>query len=193
MMTSRSPYPRILRRETHSPRSVAAITLAVVLILLAAWLATEAVLRLLNQPALLAEPADMAAVVADAPAVDPSLLLPIGIAAVVVGLALVIVAVLPGRLARHHFTTDRSAVVVDNEVIASSIARQAAHAGGVSPDNATVGVSHRVATVTLCPSSGYPVDADAIRAATVREIDRIDVRPGLTARVVVDAAGKVGA
>ena len=193
MTTSRSPYPRILRRETHSSRSVAAITVAVVLVLLAAWLATEAVLRLLSLPALLANPAGMAGVVADAPAVDPALLLPIGIAAALIGLVLVIIAVLPGRLARHHFTTDRSAVVVDNEVIASSIARHAAHAGGVSPDNASVGVSHRVATVTLRPSSGYPVDADAIRAATAQEIDRIDVRPGLTARVVVAAAGKVGA
>lgn len=52
----RALYPRLVRRETHSSRSGSAIVLAVLLILLFAWLGTEAVLAVLGQPALLVAP-----------------------------------------------------------------------------------------------------------------------------------------
>jgi hypothetical protein len=52
-------YRRVSRRETHSPRSLVAIVLAVVLILVLAWIGTEIVLALLGAPALLVAPVDM--------------------------------------------------------------------------------------------------------------------------------------
>ena len=49
MSTPTSLYSRISRRETHSPRSLLAIILAVLLIIVAAWIGTEIVLSLLAQ------------------------------------------------------------------------------------------------------------------------------------------------
>ena len=52
-------YRRIGRRETHSPRSLLAIVLAVLLIVTLAWVGTEIVIALLGAPALLVAPVDM--------------------------------------------------------------------------------------------------------------------------------------
>ena len=56
-------YPRLVRREITSSRSTSAIVLAVLLILVFAWIGTEAVLAALGQPALLVAPQDGAAAV----------------------------------------------------------------------------------------------------------------------------------
>ncbi|MCS5723053.1 DUF6286 domain-containing protein [Herbiconiux sp. CPCC 203407] len=186
-------YRRIIRRETHSPRSLVAIVLAALLILALAWVGTEIVIALLGAPALLVAPVDMftsTVGLADAPA---AIVAAAGIGAAVIGLVLVIVALSPGRRARHVLASERTAVVVDNEVIASALARHASFAGNVDPDNASVSVSHRRAVVHLTPTSGIPVDRDEVTAETERRLAGYGLSPAVTARVHIAESGRIGA
>ncbi|PPG01480.1 hypothetical protein C5E06_16010 [Pseudoclavibacter sp. RFBI5] len=188
-----SLYKRVARRETHSPRSALAIVLAVLLIIVAAWVGTEIVLALLALPALLVAPVDMftsTLSVLEQPAQY------VGVAGVVVailGLVLLIAGLAPGRRARHALRSSRTATVADDAVIASALARHAARAGHVSPDNVTVSVSHRRADVHLVPASGVPVDAASIEAAVTRQLEQYELTPRVTAKVRVAENGKVGA
>ncbi|GAB3297447.1 DUF6286 domain-containing protein [Pseudoclavibacter terrae] len=193
MSTNTSLYSRLSRRETHAPRSVLAITLAVLLILVAAWIGTEIVLSLLALPALLVAPADMfssALGVLEQPAQYVGIA---GVVVAIIGLVLLIAGIAPGRRARHTLSSTRTATVADNAVIASALARHAAHAGNVSPDNVTVSVSHRRADVHLTPASGLPVDAAAITAAVNQQLEQYELTPRVTAKVRVAENGKVGA
>ncbi|WP_371029990.1 DUF6286 domain-containing protein [Pseudoclavibacter sp. JSM 162008] len=193
MSTNTSLYSRLSRRETHSPRSSLAITLAVLLILVAAWIGTEIVLSLLALPALLVAPADMFASalgVLEQPAQYVGIA---GVVVAIIGLVLLIAGIAPGRRARHTLSSTRTATVADNAVIASALARHAAHAGNVSPDNVTVSVSHRRADVHLTPASGLPVDAAAITAAVNQQLEQYELTPRVTAKVRVAENGKVGA
>ncbi|NYF11936.1 hypothetical protein HDC34_000230 [Pseudoclavibacter sp. JAI123] len=193
MSTHGSLYSRLSRRETHSPRSALAIILAVMLILVAAWIGTEIVLSLLALPALLVAPADMftsALGVLEQPTQYVGIA---GVVVAIIGLILLIAGLAPGRRARHTLTSTRTATVADNAVIASALARHAAHAGNVSPDNVTVSVSHRRADVHLVPASGLPVDAAAITAAVNQQLEQYELTPRVTAKVRVAENGKVGA
>lgn len=189
---SASPYRRIVRRETHSPRSALAITIAAAGIGLLAWIGTESVLRMLGQAPLLSAPGDTASAVAGADSLPPGILTAGGVVTALIGLLLLITAFTPGRRAKHSFTTDRSAVVMDDEIIASSLARRAAHAARVSPDNARVTLSRRRASVVLRPSSGFAVDRDAVQQASDDELRHIAAVPAISPRVLVAADGKVG-
>jgi len=190
---NRGIYRRIGRRETHSPRSLLAIVLAVALILVLAWLGTEIVLALLGAPALLVAPVDMftsAVNLVDAPT---GIVAAAGIVVAVIGLVLVIASVAPGRRARHLLTSERTVVVVDNEVIASALARHASLAGNVDPDNASVSVSHRTAEVHLTPTTGIPVDRDAVTSTVTEQLDSYGLTPSVRPRVRIATSGRIGA
>lgn len=187
------PYRRILRRETHSPRSALAIAVAVALILLCLYCGVEIVLMMLGRRALLAAPQDMLATVGKlgtAPTDGPLIT---GIVLAVLGLLLLIVALMPGRRARHRLPSDRAAIVVDDEVIASALARRAAYAGDTSPDNTVVSVSARRATVRLTPTSGIPVDRQVVTEAVRDELAGFELAPPVRAAVVIARSGTVGA
>jgi hypothetical protein len=191
-MSRDTVYRRILRRETHSPRSVLAIAIAVVAFVVLAWVGVEVVLAILNRGPLLAAPFDMFSAVVALDQAPAGIVVPAGIGAVVVGVILIGMACTPGRRARHVLPTERVATVVDNEVIASALARRAARAANVDPDNAVVSVSHRRAVVDVVPTSGLPVDRDAVHATVVDELSSYGVRPAVTARIRVAQSGKVG-
>lgn len=193
MSSQKSTYARVTRRETHSPRSGLAITLAVILVVVLAWIGTETVLAMLNQPALLVAPVDMGRSIVDLATYQTGLVLAGGIVVAIIGLVLVIAALGPGRRSRHVLPSGRSAVVVDNAVIASALAREASYAGNVDPDNTEVSVSHRTALVRIRPSSGQSIDKPAIRSAVASALDRYEATPKLRAKVTVDKEAKVGA
>ena len=187
-------YRRIVRRETHSPRSTPAIALAVLAIVVLAWAGTESVLLALGRPALIADPISaIDAAIALPNSVSVAVLIAAGAVVAVVGLALVILAVLPGRRASHRGRTGRTALVVGNRAIASALARRASRAAGVAPDQVVVSVARRVAEVRISRSSGWPVDESAVAVAVELELARLDVSPALRAKIVVERHGVVGA
>ncbi|WEO77426.1 BON domain-containing protein [Cryobacterium sp. SO2] len=191
--STRSTYKRLLRRETHSPRSVVAIGLASVIIAGCLYSGTELVLELLNRPALLAAPTDVVRYVSQVNDIAPAALLALGIIVAIAGAALVLVAVLPGRRARREVASDRAAVVVDDEVIAASLERRAAVAGNVAPENIDVTVSRHRATVQITPESGTAPDRFTAEKAIADALAYDSLRPALAPTVVINPTGRVSA
>jgi hypothetical protein len=193
-VTTPPPYRRILRRETHSPRSGFAIALAVVLILVLAWIGTESVLALLGRPALLVAPEDSLGSVLGLPTlITSSGIIGAGSAVAVIGLLIVLVALLPGRRARHTGVVGRTAVVVDNVVVASALARVASRTANIDPDQVVVTIGHRAVDVNVRPSSGFPVDDARVLTAVQEALITFELTPPLRAKVTIEQKGVVGA
>lgn len=186
-------YERISRRELHSPRSVVASAVGIVIIALCGWLGTEIILVGLDQPPLLATPSDLARSVESASTAPPLLLGGIALACAFIGVILLGTAVSPGRRARHLIDSERTVAVVDDEVIASALAGIAARVAGIDPDNARVSVSDRLASVHLVPTSGQPIHRETVLHAVCDQLTELQLRPKLRARVVIAEGGKVGA
>ncbi|QIS38134.1 DUF6286 domain-containing protein [Clavibacter capsici] len=191
-MSTDSTYRRLVRRETHSSRSGIAVTLAVILILVLAWLGTEAVLQAVGAAPLLVAPADAVTASVDAVSAPAGWLVAAGVVAALVGLVLVVVGLKPGRRGRRGASSARTAAVVDDRVIARSLARTASYAGGVSPEQVDVSVAHRTALVRLTPTSGRTTDVHAVEEAVRAELAGYDCAPALTAKVTLAQEGKVG-
>lgn len=192
-MSTESVRRRITRRELHSPRSTAAIVVAVLIVVALAWVGTEVVIALLGLPALLVAPADMFASAVSLPEAPAAIVVAAGVVAVVIGLVLIVLALAPGRRPRHVLETERAATIVDSEVVASALARHASLAADVDPDHTTVSVSKRLAVVDLVPTSGIPVDRSSVSAAVDRELTGYGLRRPVSSRVRVRENGKVGA
>lgn len=186
-------YARIERRETSSPRSVLAITLAVLIIVLCTYAALETALSMSGQPALLASPAAMASSIVNLPALPLWMLLASGVVAAVLGLVLIVVALTPGHRPRHVMPTGRIVTLVDDEVTASSLARQASYEGNVDPDNARVSISRRRAVVTLTATSGKKIVTQPVKDTVTQHIASYGLTPSITSKVVVASERKVGA
>lgn len=188
-----SLYARIVRRETHSPRTVTTIVLASLIILACVYAGIELVLRMLGRPPLLVAPEAALDWLAALPTLQPESTVTAGAGAVaLIGLLLMLHAILPGRTARHQMLDENRAVLVDNGVLASSIARRVETVARVPSGQAVVSVSHRRATVHVTPTSGIPVDENAIRAAVDDEIASYDLKPRLPATVRINPTGAVG-
>ncbi|PPF67414.1 hypothetical protein C5E16_09470 [Clavibacter michiganensis] len=191
-MSTDSTYRRLVRRETHSSRAGIAITIAVLLILVLAWLGTESVLAAVGSAPLLLAPADAASATLDAASAPAGALVAVGVVVAVIGLVLVLVGITPGSRGRRGGSIGRTAAVVDDRVIARSIALTASYAGEVSPDQVDVTVSKRQALVRLTPSTGYTADKHTIEEAVRAELAEYDYTPKLTAKVTLAKDGKVG-
>jgi hypothetical protein len=186
-------YRRVLRREMHSPRSGPAIAVSVVVIVLCAFVGAEIILSMLNQRALLAAPQDMLATLGTLGSAPVALPIGIGVILMIIGILLVIAALTPGRRARHQLVATRAAVVADNEVIASALARHAARAANAHPDNTLVSVSARRAIVRLTPTSGTPVQRDAVADAVREQLAAFELTTPVRYSVMIASSGKVGA
>lgn len=179
-------FRRIVRRETHSPRTVAMIVAVVLLVLALVYAGVEIVLWLLAQPALLVGPGAAVAWIVDLPALPQTGLVIAGGAVIaVLGLVFLILGIAPGRLPRHEMTGDGRAVVVDNGVIASSVAQRISEETGILRDEITVGVSHRVVDVTVRSGFGDPYEKEPIVRVVDAELERYALIPSLTSRVRV--------
>ncbi|QHC68235.1 hypothetical protein GSU68_17760 [Rathayibacter sp. VKM Ac-2759] len=189
--TAGSLYPRILRRETHSSRSGSAIVLAAVLILLFAWLGTEAVIAALGQPALLVAPQDGATALLSAASAPIALTAAAGAVAALIGLVLLVLSFAPGRRGRRIAGSGRTATVVDDRVIAQSVARTAAYASDVDPDQVSVSIGRSTVGVTVARTSGRSTDIGGIREAVDAELATYDYSPRLRARVRLSEKGTV--
>jgi hypothetical protein len=191
---------RILYRETHSSRAPVATLAAVLVMVLAAYGLLEAAVHAIGQPAWLIEPQLAAERIVALPAGLPPLLLgALGAVLAMVGLFFFLNAVLPGRRARHVLNGPgldpgiTPAVVVDDEVIASALARSARLAANVTPEQVMVVVSRRQVIVNVRPTSGVPVDETAVLAAVQEELGQMALVPSPEVQVNVATSGVIGA
>ncbi|MGY2743974.1 DUF6286 domain-containing protein [Pseudarthrobacter sp. O4] len=184
----------ILKRETRSSRAVAAVIAAVLVIALCGYALLETAVRAVGQPPWLVDPETAAEQLVALPSGVPPLLLgALGAVLVMVGLFFFLNAVLPGRRARHLLRDRRAAVVVDDEVIASALARRARLAANVTPEQVMVIVSRSRVLVNVRPTSGVPLSADAVLAAVQNELREMGPSPMPEVRINVASAGVIGA
>jgi hypothetical protein len=185
---------RILHRETHSSRAVAAGIAAVLVILFCIYALLESVVRAIGQPPWIIDPQTAAERIVSLPNGIPPLLLGVtGAVIAAAGLFFFLNAILPGRRARHLLEDPRVAVVVDDEVIASALARRARLAANVTPEQVMVVVSQRQAVVNVRPTSGVPVSENAVRAAVEDELRSMAPTPMPAVRVNLATSGVIGA
>lgn len=190
---------RILYRETHSSRAVVASIAAVLVVVACAYGLLEAAVHAIGQPAWLIEPQTAAERLVALPSgISPLLLGAMGAVLAMIGLFFLLNAVLPGRRARHVLSSQGDgwndpAVVVDDEVIASALARRARLAANVTPEQVMVVVSRRQVIVNVRPTSGVPVDGEAIRAAVDSELGEMALLPVPEVRINLASAGVIGA
>lgn len=185
---------RILHRETHSSRATAACIAAVLVILLSLYALLESAVRAVGQPPWLIDPQTAAERIVALPNGMPALLLGvIGAVVAAAGLFFFLSAVLPGRRAKHLLEMPRVAVVVDDEVIASSLARRARLAANVTPEQVMVVVSQRQAIVNVRPTSGVPVSENAVREAVEDELRSMAPVPMPAVRINLAETGVIGA
>lgn len=190
---------RIVHRETHSSRAVVATVAAVVVMALAAYGLLEAAVHAIGEPPWLIEPQVAAQRIVALPAgISPLLLGAIGAVLAMLGLVFFLNGVMPGRRARHLLARSGQdgagpAVVVDDEVIASSLARRARLAANITPEQVMVVVSRRQVLVNVRPTSGVPVHEDSVLAAVQEELNDMGLDPSPEVRVHVAPSGVIGA
>ncbi|BDZ48247.1 hypothetical protein GCM10025867_04880 [Frondihabitans sucicola] len=188
-----SLYRRILRRETHSSRSGAAIVVLIALVIVAAYVGLESVYAALGMRALLFSPIDVLATLLSASTTQGGLVIAAGIVAAVVGIILIVVGVTSGRRGRHTIDDSRVAVVVDDQVIAAALSRSARTAAALAPGQVTTWVSRRSARLTVTPASGVRVDEEAVLAAARDELGATAYQPPVTPEVRTTSTGRLGA
>ena len=193
MSTPRAIYRRIRRRETHSPRSSAAISLAIIIIAICIYTATEIVLAMLSRPPLLITLPHLADALIILPKQPGLFVTGLGIVTALVGLILIGAALTPGRQRRHSLASTNTAAIVDDEVIASALARHAASAGNLHPDNVRVTISRCQAIVEVTPVSGLLVGRGAIADAVETQLRAYSLDNPLRTRIVFRDRAKVGA
>jgi fatty acid desaturase len=189
----KSAYRRILRRETHSSRSGTAIAILIVLLLVAAYVGLEAVYSALGLHPLLFSPTDVLAALLTAATTQGGLVIAAGIASGVLGVVLIIVALTPGRRGRHTIDDARVAVVVDDQVIAASLARRARLAGGLAPGQVNAWVARNSTRITLTRATGTTADEEAVLTAARDDLTTIGYRPAVEPHVRVSDSGRLGA
>lgn len=185
---------RIIHRETHSSRAGVSGMAAALVIAFCVYALLESGVRAVGQPAWLIDPQTAAERIMALPAGVPPLLL--GTAGAVVamaGLFFFLKAVLPGRRARHVLGNPRAAVVVDDEVIASALARRARTGANVTQEQVMVVVSRNLVVVNVRPTSGVPLQADTVLAAVEDELDAMGLSPRPEVRVNLATSGVIGA
>lgn len=184
---------RVLRRETHSPRSGLSVVAAILVTLAAIYALLESVLAALGQPTWLVHPLDALTWIADLPGSYPPILLgAAGFLLALVGLIFLGNGLLPGRRARHVIDNPRVAIVVDDEVIASALAKCARMAAGVTREQVMVVVSARLVQVNVRPTSGIRLSEQKIQAAVESQLADMELDPRPAVTVKLASSGVIG-
>jgi hypothetical protein len=184
---------RLANRELRSSRATASVIAAAVVGLAGLYLLLESALKAIGQQPWLAMPEEIASWLHQLPGnVAPAVLGASGALILLLGLFFFLQGVLPGHLHRHRIPSRRGVVVVDDEVLAASLARRARIEAEVAREQVLVLVSRGLVEVRLRPTSGIPVDADAIQLAVEDEVRRSQISPVPQVRVFVSSSGVVG-
>jgi hypothetical protein len=178
---------RVVRRETHSPRTVAMFVAVILLILALTYIGLEIGLSLAAQPALLLGPASAGAWLIGLPTAQPAgLVIAGGVVLGLTGLIFILLAITPGRLSKHTLEAGDRAVVVDNGVIASSLAQHLAEETGISREDITVGVGHRSVDVTMRPGVGIPLERTQVQTIADAELSTYRLSRSVRTRVRIE-------
>lgn len=184
---------KVLRRETHSPRSALSVFVAIFITGASTYAMLEMMLAGLGQPTWLLNPISSAQWLAELPGnYSPLLLGAAGVLIALVGLIFLGQGLLPGRRARHVIANPRVAVVVDDEVVASALAKRARMAAGVTREQVMVVVSAKTVQVNVRPTSGIRLSEAEIQAAVETELAAMDLQPTLAVGVNVADSGVIG-
>ena len=187
-MNENTLHRRLVRRERYRSRSRAVVIALALICLGLAFVGTESVLAALGLAPLLVAPDRLIDSIN-----TPSMLVTIGAgAAVLFGLVLVVLALAPGRRARHAIPHERMAVIVDDNVLAGALGRAARTAASVPADRVRTTVSARRARVAVTPSSGFPLDRATVSAATDALAAALAPAPRVRVDVAVAPSGVVG-
>lgn len=177
----------VVRRETHSPRTVAMLVVVVLLLLALAYAAVEIILDLTGAQPLLVSPGEaLNAVVAAPTALMPVAFIVGGVVLAILGLIVLVIALKPGRLSRHEMEWGERAVVVDNGVVASALAQHLSNESGIARDDIVVGVAHRAVDVTVRPPIGIPVDEAQLRRIVDEEVAAYKLTPAVRTHLRVE-------
>ncbi|MDN3445435.1 DUF6286 domain-containing protein [Microbacterium sp. APC 3901] len=178
---------RVVRRETHSPRTVAMFVAVILLVLALTYIGLEIVLSLAAQPALLLGPAAAGGWLVGLPTAQPAGLVIAGsVVLALIGIVFVVLALTPGRLSKHTLESGDRAVVVDNGVIASALAQHLSEETGLARESITVGVGHRSVDVTVRPGVGIPLDKNEVQSAAEAELQTYRLTRSVRTRVRVE-------
>jgi hypothetical protein len=193
-VTGAAGMERILARETTSSRAPAAVIAAILVIAMCTYALLETAVHAVGQPPWLVDPETATERITALPAGVPPLLLGVvGAVAFAVGLFFFLTALLPGRRARHVLADPRAAVVVDDEVVASALARRARLAANVTQEQVMVVVSRSQVQVNVRPTSGVPLRSADIQAAVEAELRDMDLSPMPEVHVTLASSGVIGA
>lgn len=189
-----SDYLRhILRRETHSARSGAAIVAAILVAAGALYCLLEMTLGATGQDPWLLHPLDAAQRAAGLPGATPTpLLAAAGALLALLGLIFLCNGLLPGRRARHIIVHPRVAIAVDDEVVASALAKRARMAAGVTREQVMVIVSARTVQVNIRPTSGRRLSEEHIKSAVEAELEAMALEPTPTVHIKLAESGVIG-
>lgn len=188
-MSNSSIERRLSRRSVHRSRSTAVSVALVVLVLVAAWIGTESVLRAVGSAPLLADPQTAVDAALKPDAAFLTIAEVIAVVLVVLGIVLVVLALKPGRQHRSPVPHDRGAVVIDTRIIAATAANAASTAAGVPEGNTSASSRGSSTEVRVVPVSGVAVDESAVRAAVEERLGRLDERYGRRVKVRVAEQG----
>ncbi|WP_024818605.1 hypothetical protein [Arthrobacter sp. 31Y] len=184
---------RMIRRDTHSSRSIPSVVVASLLLVTFLWLALESVLWLLKDQPLLASPAQLRQWLLDLPAnTIPAGMTAAGVGLGLLGLLIIGIAVGKGRRPRRALASERTATVVDDDVIAAAVSSKARLAAGLAPGQVTTTVGGRSVRVQVRPTSGVPLNLESIKTALDGELAAYALDRPVKRNVRVMNEGAVG-
>ena len=187
-MIEQRTYRRVLRREQYRSRSFAVIVALTLVSIGLAYAATESALSALRFAPLLLAPAAVLEAV-NAPSVSALIA---ARAAGLFGVILILIAITPGRRARHSLPHERLAIVVDDQVLAGAIGRSARVVASVPAERVHTTISRRRAAIAVTPTSGFRVDSAEVEAAASDLIERLSPAPRVQVAATVSTVGVVG-
>lgn len=182
----------LIRRETHSSRAIAAITVAILLLTGLIYFIVEAILALSNKDKLLITPSEIwRGITTITDSKQLAIVTTLGIVLTLLGLIILLKAILPGALGRHSLKDSRTAYIVDDGVIASNVSRRVREVAGLPTGHVTTGVSGREITVQMTPLSGKPIDKEVVHKRVSTALEGIKIAPPTRLKLQVSEDGKV--
>lgn len=188
-MSTQTLERRLRRRSIHRSRSTAVAVTLIIVVLIAAWIGTEAVLQAIGQRPLLADPQTVADTALKPDAAFTTIAEVIAAVLVIGGIVLIVLAFKPGRQPRSAIDHDRGAVVIDTRILASTAANAAALAAGVPESNTSASAKGHRTQVHVVPLSGIPVDTHVVEHAVQERLGRLGGKHGSAVKVTVEQKG----